>query len=173
MRLVSSCKFPFYREYSTIFRPLKSATFTWPWKHCAMSSVHGAMLPALLARHAISQTRFWRTAVRSRVPPDWRSHTISTTYFQPSVCRCYCSNTSFEWLTEPRGFALATCYVTVNAPKYIHAQFVKTFHVYTRLHVRAVRCPGAMSRIEPGGQKHLTLYRNAKLGGPTEYTCCT
>jgi len=127
MRLVLSSKFPSYREYSTIFRPLKSATFTWPWKHCAMSSVHDAMLPALLARHAISQTRLWRTAVRSLVQPDWRSHTFPTTHFQASICSCYYSSTRVEWLTETRGFALATCYVTVNTPKYIHNTICKDF----------------------------------------------
>ena len=126
MRFVSTCRFPSYHDYSNIFRPLKSATFTWPWKHCAMSSVHGAMLPALLACHAISQTRFWRTAVRSRVQPDWRSHhTFSTTQFQPSIFRCYCSNRSFEWLTETRGFALATCFVTVNTPKVLSCTICK------------------------------------------------
>jgi hypothetical protein len=54
-----------------------------------------------------------------------RSHTFSTTQFQPSIFRCYCSNVSFEWLAETRGFALAVCFVTVNTPKVLSCTICK------------------------------------------------
>ena len=48
---------------------------------------------------------------------------------------------------------MATCFVTVNTPKYFHAQLVKTFHVYTRLHVRAAKCPGLNESYSARGTK--------------------
>jgi len=115
----------------------------------------------------------WRTTVRSRVQPDWRSHTFSTIQFQLSICRCYSSNTSFKWLTESWGFALATYFVTVNTPKYFRAQYVKTFHVYTRLHVRTVWCPGLNESDWARGTKSPYTLPNCKVRWAPQNTRAT